>query len=209
VVPVRSLFWSVPREWPGETVFILGGGTSVLNLDLSKLAGRRVIVINTSYLTYPSADALVFSDPDWWGWHVDRKELKAFAGTIISLAAGKFDKRFKPLMRFRPDNGLATNRGAACINATTMTAAINVAMHYGAKRCVLLGLDGKAGNGRTHHHEKHPYDQREGNWARHATDLNYVAKSAAKFGLECVNVNPDSAHRMFPFGDYEEEVARV
>ena len=55
-------FWSVPREWPGETAFIVGGGPSVLGQDLDALRGRRVIVINSSVYAVPGADFLFFDD---------------------------------------------------------------------------------------------------------------------------------------------------
>jgi len=85
-----SEFWTVPRLWPGETVFIIGGGPSVRGQNIEALRGRRVIAINSSYLVAPWADYLIFADERWWaGDHRlpggNRSDVLAkFKGEIVS-----------------------------------------------------------------------------------------------------------------------------
>src|SRR5262245_48413224 len=98
--------WAVPREWDGEAVFIVGGGPSVADVDLSALCGRRVFVINSSYSAVLAAgvvpDLVMFGDVDWWGRH--RATLThAYAGRIVTAADGVNDPRVLQLRNARPD----------------------------------------------------------------------------------------------------------
>jgi hypothetical protein len=62
-------WWRVAPEWADETAFIVAGGTSVQQLDLALLRGRRVIAVNSSYEVVPFADFLFFNDASWWETH--------------------------------------------------------------------------------------------------------------------------------------------
>jgi len=48
--------------WEGETAFIVGGGPSLLDVDISVLEGKRVIGVNNAYQLLPNAPFLVFHD---------------------------------------------------------------------------------------------------------------------------------------------------
>ena len=85
-------FWSVPREWPGETVFIVGGGPSVLGQDLNALRGRRVIAINSSVHAVPWADILYFADWRWWYEPENRAAATSFAGRVVTTSRQVPDK---------------------------------------------------------------------------------------------------------------------
>ena len=81
-----STFWPVPREWEGETVFIVGGGPSVLGVDLEVLRGRRVIVINSSVYAVPWADFLYFGDWRWWNEPENQAAVASFAGRVVTVS---------------------------------------------------------------------------------------------------------------------------
>ena len=75
------MHWPVPPEWTGETAFLVGGGPSVRDVDLSQIRGR-IIAINNSWELVPHADVLYFCDEKWWRWHGGRV-MAGFEGCYI------------------------------------------------------------------------------------------------------------------------------
>lgn len=194
-------WWTVPPEWEGHTAFILAGGPSVLGQDIDRLKGRNVIAINRSWSRAPFAQFLFFNDAQWWHWY-GRDAVRGFPGRIVvtQSPADKFlvherllSLRRIPLPGDEPQ-GLSTDRSEAFVRWTSLTGAINLAVHLGAVRLVLLGADGKRGDdGRTHHHDPYPWDQRTGRWNDMHGDLRVAARSLAALKVECVNASPESA----------------
>lgn len=193
--------WSVTREWPGETVFVLASGPSVNALDLSLLSGRRVIAVKSSWLMYPAADVLFFADGRWWRQPELRP--KDFAGLIVTTAAEIGDPRVLKLRKVPvPPVALSTDPGSVALARTSTTGAINLAVHFGAARIVLLGVDGRlAADGRRHCHGlKWPWTKgaEPQSFDDQAAEYRAIAPSARKLGVEIVNANPESAIDAFP-----------
>ena len=59
-------FWSAPEMWRDETVFIIGGGPSLAEMDLSPIHSRPVIGVNNAYALGPWVDVIFFGDAHWW-----------------------------------------------------------------------------------------------------------------------------------------------
>lgn len=145
--------WSVPRDWVGETAFILGGGASLAGFDAEILRGRgRVIAIKDAGLVMaPWADVLYWAD-DWWLAGNDK-----FPGRLPRLGehsgplkvcrhppkdAGGWDIKVLPQLRrgwLSRDAGQLAGKdsGANCINFAWLA---------GAARIGLLGFDMGGGN---------------------------------------------------------------
>ena len=146
----KIVSWRAPLLWPGNTCFLLGGGPSLKDVDVSKLKGKRVIAINNAYKLAPWADVCFFMDSGWFRQH--RKGLREFTGLKITLASAIKDKTIKQMGRgaksgLHPDNRMLNHGGNAghC--------SINLAVHFGATRICLLGFDMKM-------------DKKEHNWHR-------------------------------------------
>ncbi len=178
------------RIWEGQRCFIVGGGPSVLGQDMDRLRGRNVIAINSSYIACPWAPWLVWSDSRWWYHH--EKRLKDFKGKIVGASHTIRDPRSLRMNRKHP--GLSSDPVILAIRYTTLTAAINLGVHFGCKSIVLLGADGKVGaDGKTHHHEKHPWRQIPNCWDQQKKDLVKIAADLRSMGIDCVNASPGSA----------------
>lgn len=54
--------WRVPPIWSGGTAWIIGGGPSVKDLDLSPIHQYRVIGVNNAYQFGHWVDACWFGD---------------------------------------------------------------------------------------------------------------------------------------------------
>ena len=91
-------------------------------------------------------------------------------------------------------------------NGNTGGAAINLAVHMGAKRILLLGFDMNLdGTQMQHWHDlygKGPVaDERRKRklpFARHITCFAFIAADAKKLGVEIINLSPNSAIDNFP-----------
>jgi len=175
----------------------VAGGPSVIDQPLDLLRGHRVIAINSSWSRVPFADLLFFGDARWF-YHNGDDVMSGFAGRIATCALGVGGSRVLRLRR-APPPGLAAEADTVTLRRTSATAAINLAVHLGVSRIVLLGLDGKvATDGRTHHHAPHPWHLRHG-WADEQRDdlASLVAPLQAR-KVEVLNAAPDSAVTLWP-----------
>lgn len=197
--------WTAEKIWPGETVFILAAGPSTAALDLSRLAGRKVIAVKSAWAVYPKADVLFFADGRWWREKQLRPGVDAFAGQIVTTAMEIGDARVKRIKKISPSHFSAKSDEVALARSST-TGAINLAIHFGARRIVLLGVDAKpAADGTRHNHRmKWPWPLRDGCWSAQAKEFEAVAPSAVKLGVEIVNANPDSAVQVWPRLKFED-----
>jgi hypothetical protein len=114
-------FWSVPREWPGETAFIIAGGPSVLGQDLELLRDRRVIAINSSVYKVPWADILYFGDWRWWHEPENAAAVENFRGRAVTVS--RLCSESKALLcRTAKPPGLALAHDSLMQKSTSLTA---------------------------------------------------------------------------------------
>ena len=188
-----TAFWSVPREWPGETVFVIGGGPSVLGQDLDPLRGRRVIVINSSVYAVPWADILFFGD--WRWWEDNRAAVTGFPGRVVTTSCMVPDRKVLVCRKTNPP-GLALERNSLMQRRTSLTAATNLAAHLVGPggTIVWLGADGRiAADGRTHHHKPHRWPHVKGCYDQHLGDLKTIVPSLKAMGIAAYNASPGTA----------------
>jgi hypothetical protein len=204
-------------EWKGEVAFIIAGGPSVKTQNLELLRGRRVIAINSSYEAVPWADVLFFGDGRWWNG--DRKigfkgnhdnVRKVFCGRIITCSrVARFIDRVEVLHKAEP-NGLCLERTALSMRQTSLSGAINLAVHFGVSGIVLLGADGTYGpNKETHHHADHPWPHRKGCWDLQRKELETLVEPLNQLGIKVINASPGSAWPMWPVMNLSEAIAEM
>jgi hypothetical protein len=201
VLPIaRRVLWSVPREWEGDTAFLLGGGPSLRGFDASVLDGRRCIVVNNSWELVPDADVLFFADKKWWMKH--GPAVKAgFRGKYIATISDAQDEALLHLSHTRKP-GLETDPTSVRHGGSGGYMSINVAFHFGVSRIVLLGYDLRTDGEHTHWHEGHGHAP-----GVQAHRLNKVmlphfqklVEPLAAAGVEVINATPGSALTCWPF----------
>lgn len=193
--------WSVPREWPGATCFIIAGGPSVTQAEVDRLKGRKVIVINTSYQRAPFADFLFFADSRWFGEH-KRELLKpdGFKGRIVSANTAVRNHLVLTLEKVKPPPALAAAPTQLAMSRTSLAGAIGLAVKLGAVRIVLLGADMQAAkDGRTHHYAiPHRFPFVPGAWKDHMKELRGLAEPLQRLKIEVVNCSPVSLIEWWP-----------
>lgn len=188
-------FWSVPREWEGETAFIIAGGPSVQQQDLETLRGHRVIVINSSVYAVPWADILYFGDWRWFNENENRAAVANFRGRVVTVSRLPKDQKVL-ICRCKSPPGLARERDSLMQKFTSLTAATNLAAHLVGPggTIVWLGADGKVANdGRTHHHKPHRWPTRPTCYTKHHADLATVVPSLRELNITAFNASPGTA----------------
>lgn len=197
--------WSVPAAWPGETAFILGGGLSLSSQGAERLAGRRVIAVNSSYIAHPFADYLFAADARWLRLH--RKALEGpWRGRVVTVSnAVDWDgllhlRKIHPPVAGKPGGvAITTDPRGVAVRRSSLHGAINLAVLLGAKRLVLLGADGgHAAKGPRSHHAPHPWAQKAGCWDQQHADLATTVQPLIDLGVEVLNASPGSHWDLWP-----------
>lgn len=199
-----------PRLWPGRTVYLLGGGPSLRDVDLARLVGYPVIAINNAWYFRPGAEwwrettavasgpwpVSYVNDSRWFDQYGE--EYRRFPGLKVSIVSTRWHPQKKVLRRGhfrqldeRPDHlGWGTNGGFA---------ALDLAAKFGAARIVLLGFDMRVVDGRENCHDRHTAAMHPGRYeSQFVRDFERLPPQLKRRGIEVVNATPGSALSTFP-----------
>lgn len=211
----------LPRLFVGRTVVCLGTGPSLTRADVELCRGRAgVVAINDAYRWAPWADALYAADLRWWEVH---KGAPGFLGMKISIGqhAPRTTERFRqmfPDLIVLPNTGHeglefvppGLRIGRRCGGAHSGYQAINLAMHLGAERVLLLGYDCRPdAKGRRHFFGNHPKGLAQtapSQYALWARSYDSLMQDAKKRGLQIINCSRETAIRSIPRGVLEQQL---
>lgn len=203
----RDGFWRVPRIWPGRTVFILGGGPSLKTVDVRRLRGQRVLAVNNAYKLGAWIDAVYCMDGKWLPREKDG--LAQFPGLKVSVCDQHSSDLGRMLgvrvVRGRNAPGLCREPDTIARNLSAGAGAINLAVHLGAKRIVLLGYDMRSIDGKRNWHDDYPPNPKVPDpYGSFLTRFPGIAEDLKRLNIECINATPGSALKCFPIVDPEE-----
>jgi hypothetical protein len=169
---------------------------------------KHVIGINMSYKIGNWIDVVFFGDSGFF--LREREDLAAFPGLKVTChPTTRSEDWVKYLGRDSSHpKGISPNPKLVSWNGNSGAAAINMAVHAGAKRIILLGFDMKLGKDNVQHwhdlYKRGPVpenDQRRFRklpFPRHLLGFPSIAEDAKKLGVEIINACPDSAIECFP-----------
>jgi hypothetical protein len=202
---------TVPRLFPGATMVLFGGGPSLTVADVDACYGGRcpAIAINNAWQLAPWAAVLYAADQKWWTW---AHGAPAFAGLKYAIAPMEETKypdvqvlrNTGPLGLEREPTGLRTGRNSGY-------QAVNLAVHLGAARILLLGFDmSPTPDGRQHWHAPHPdqtpspyeYPQWLAAWPS-------LVEPLAAAGVTVINCSRRTVLTTFPCAPLADELARL
>lgn len=179
-----------PRIWPGETVVCLGTGPSLTRDDVESCRCRaRVIAVNDAYRLAPWADCLYAADAKWWRWH---KGVSDFAGLKYSIEPHRPEKAGTVVLKNLGDVGLSLDPSGLCTGKNSGYQAINLAVHFGARRILLLGYDFRG----AHFFGAHPDGSLLNTSCLPLFDT--LVKPLAAIGVSVTNCTPRSGVTCFP-----------
>lgn len=199
-------FATVPRLLPnGGTVLVLGSGPSLTQTDVSLTRAHvdAVIAVNDSYKLIPDATVLYAADTRWWGWHkgartahtVGAVKYPAFIGRL-RYCLGRTPFAEVQVLRRGPRQGLTLDPAKVALGMNGVYQSINVAVHLGATRVLLLGLDMHNKHG-SHFFGHHP-NQSQPPYALCIQAFQTMVEPLQTAGVEIVNCTPGTAVKAFP-----------
>lgn len=197
------MLWEAPELWPGRTVYILGGGPSLQDVDVERLREQRVIAVNNAYKIAPWADVVYFQDCSWYSWHY--KSLDDFPGLkVTTCIKTKDDPRVLTLRRGHRSR-LDDRPGFLFRGNNSGFGAITLAIKFGAKKIILFGYDMKMVNGNHNWHTEHirkvPNKVYQDQFLRF---YELLSMQLPETDVEVINATPGSALGYFPIVTPEE-----
>lgn len=198
----------VEEIWHDETCAILAGGPSLTRDDVEIVlaSGVRVIAIKDAIMLAPTADVLYCAggDPARW-WPKYGPTLTAYHGLRYTLDPRASE--WATVLRNTGEKGLERDPSGLRTGRNSGYQAINLAVHLGARRILLLGYDMRIVAGREHWFDRKPYaplpfDQFLGLFATMVDPLRSI-------GVEVINCTPDSALHAFPERPLDQALLQV
>ena len=202
---------AVPKAWIGETAVVIATGPSLTPDDVDYCRGKaRVIAVNDAYTLAPWADCLYATDAKWWHWHRGCPEFAGAKWSMNHSAWRGMDVRYPDvqLLRNAGSDGLEHNPTGLKNGRNSGFAAMNLAVHYGVKRIVMLGFDMQRAKGKSHFFGEHPNKSSSPYSSFRATFVSLI-KPMAKLRIEVVNCSRNSVLTCFPKADLRATLADV
>lgn len=207
----------VPRLWPDSTIVCLGCGPSLTQEDVNLVRGNaRVIAVNKSWELAPWADVLYAADKVWWK---EYDGVPAFAGLKFALPEIEHIMHTKwrwpddvTVLQCTGHDGIETNpiglRDGGIGGSNSGYQAINLAVHLGAKKIILLGYDMQRSNGRIHWFGNYPDDiHRNPPFAEFIKGFPTLVKPLKRLGIRIVNCSRLTALTCFEQQPIEQALA--
>jgi hypothetical protein len=185
-------------------VVCIGGGPSLTAADVNACQGRaRVIAINDAYRLAPWADVLYACDAKWWNWHQGVPEFQGWKGAL-ELGAAVWGVN---VLQATGCEGLEMSRRGLRTGLSSGYQALNLAVHLGARRIVLLGYDLQPGpGGKSHWFGEHP-DGVQSDFPVLLEGFKRIVEPLAKAGIAVLNASRVTALTGFPRVTLEEALA--
>lgn len=182
-----------------DTFVLIGGGPSLTQADVDAVRGHaRVIAINDAYKLAPWADVLYAADRQWIDWH---DGVPSFSGPKYSIEGGHTPATTRPewaVLRNTGLVGLERAPGGLRAGFNGGYQAINLAVHLGARRILLLGYDmAPADDGREHWFPDPP-DRRRSPYEQMRSAFDTLVEPLAELGITVINCSRETALLTFP-----------
>jgi len=224
-------FWQVPKFYKGTPCYILAGGPSLPKIDIDRLRGAHVIVVNHAHRVAPWADFLYFGDDPFWDSEKDAilEWFKGFRVTRVQKL-----KSHKGVNVVKHDMGISgIDDGRIKFNKSSGGAAINLAYLLGAGTIILMGYDMRVIEGQKNWRQD-PYKDATDSFSEAYREfakwfpdlvhidrryrpkedpykigeftqpLECIARDFAYMRMTCINATPGSGVKAFPMADPEE-----
>jgi len=195
--------------WPDRTAFIIGGGPSISDTPLELIREYRVIGVNYAFALGDWVDVCWFGDARFYRKH--RKEMLEFPGLIATCCpalyrTGQNGQQLPPpgvrVVRKSPARtiGVDADPRYVCWNKSSGASAINLAVHFGVSRIILLGFDmHQSADGRNNYHDAHDNRPAASVYERRFLPcFPRIKADLDELGVECLNATPGSSLHVFP-----------
>lgn len=194
----------VPRLWPGATVVILANGPSLTAGDVALCRGRHLVAVKNAVLMAPETEVLYGCDAKWWRAH---PETEAFAGLKYGLERPR-GRNDVCVLQNTGEGGLELDPSGLRTFKNSGGQAINLAVHLGASKIVLLGFDMQPTNGKHHWFGWHAYGHEQiPAYALFLSCMATMVEPLRQIGVTVINASRQTAMTCFPRLSLEEALA--
>jgi hypothetical protein len=164
------------------------------------------VAVNDTYRLAPWADVLYAADAKWWDQH---QGVPDFRGLKFSMERKSRSFPGVQVLEKTGEDGIELSPTGLKKGMNSGYQAINLAVHLGAKRIVLLGYDMQiAPNGRTHFFGDHPREiRRSSDYAAFRACFDSLVAPLAALGISVVNCTRETALTAFPRAPLAETLA--
>lgn len=190
----------------GGLVVCVATGPSLLQSDVDQVRGRATVVcVNDAHRMAPWADVLYSSDRYWWHHYRGVPSFAGYKGAI------EYSPRRGPteLLKLMPQLAIFRNTGHEGVELSpdglrtcgqnSGGAALNLALHLGATRVLLLGYDMGDVTGKQHFFGKHPQViASRHNFPRWRKAFDVMAPLLIGAGVEVLNCTRTTSLQAFP-----------
>lgn len=196
---------SVPRLFPGSTIVCVASGPSLTAADVNACHGVvPVVTVNDGYRLAPWADVLYACDSKWWEQH---KGVPKFTGLKYSLESRAGRWPGVQVLRNTGDKGLEIDPTGLRTGRNSGYQAVNLAVHLGAKRILLLGYDMQPTRGRAHFYDDR--HQHQSPYALFREHFKSMVEPLKELGVTVINCTRETALNTFPCQPIEDALAKV
>lgn len=204
---------AVPRLWPESTMVVCATGPSLTAEDVSYCRDKaHVIAVNDAHRLAPWAACLYSSDASWYHRH---DGASAYDGPKWTVDYGAwrdtYGVRYPAIQRLQNtgDAGIETDPSGLRNGRNSGYAAINLAIHYGATRILLLGFDMGRGPGQpAHFFGDHPGSlQQRSPFVTFIAMFRTMVAPLKALGVEVINCTRGGRLNVFPRADVREVLA--
>jgi len=196
VRPQPAVVTPVERLWPNSTVVCIGTGPSLTPAQVDVCRGKaHVIVVNNAWELAPWADVLYAADAKWWRRFDGVPAFPGLKYSVMPTRANSAHQEYPSIQILRNTGGygLELDPSGLRTGANSGYQAINLAVHLGASRIVLLGYDMHG----DHYFGSHP-DKAKPAFSMCLTAFPTLVEPLQAAGVSIVNCTPGSALTCFP-----------
>lgn len=204
------IYGTVPRLWAGATIICIATGPSLQQADVDACQGHPVVAIKDAIQMAPWADVLYSCGQDrskWWQRTHGTAIVERFKGHRFTLDPVVARQGWATLLKNSGEGGIDTDPSSLRTGRNSGYQAINLAVHMGAAKIVLLGYDLQADtDGRDHFFGAHP----TGNRPPYHEFLPWFAsmlEPLTALGITVINASRVSALDVFPKLSLQEALA--
>lgn len=195
----QPLYEPVPRLFPGGTIVCIGSGPSLTrdDVDYARDHATALVAVNDAVRYAPTAAALMASDAAWW---VAREGVPDFVGLRYCLENVPSRIPGVSTLRNTGIEGLETDPTGLRTGRNSGYAAINLAVHLGASRILLLGYDMHApSERRSHFFGAHSFPLRgNSDYAMFRRFYEYIVEPMKALNVDVVNCSRETELATFP-----------
>lgn len=195
------------RSGGHQTAVVAASGPSLTSEDLVSVRGRALVIgVSDVGRFYPWVDGVYAADSRWWRFY---QGLPSYPGWKVSIereaGIGTRDHAAYPdvaVFQFSGTRGVERNPIGLRTNDNSGAQAINLAVHAGVKRILLLGFDMHHKKGQpSHFFGEHPKEIRGSEidaYTRFRPCFKSMVPDLRKMGVEVINCSRDTVLECFP-----------